>query len=70
MPLKGKACIRLAHPFPIVNNLNGCFSGISDDDGYLRGSGIKAVFHKFLDDRCRTLDNFTSRYLIGYAIWK
>ena len=70
MPLEGQTGIRLAHPLTIVYHLNGRLSCISDDDGDFRGSCIEAVFYKFLNDRCRTLDDFARCNLVSYTIWQ
>ena len=68
MPFESHACIGFAHAFAIVNDLYACFSGIADKHLHLRGSGINGILHQLLNDRRRSLNDFTGSYLVGYAV--
>jgi hypothetical protein len=68
MTLKGKTGISLRHATAVVDNLYGCTSGIYHQDVDGMRSSVDSILHQFLDDGCRPLDDFSSSYLVGYAI--
>jgi len=42
-------------------------SAVCQGHVYAIGSGIDGVFHQFLNDRGRSLDDLTGGYLAGYV---
>ena len=68
MAFKGQACVGLAHPHPVVDNLDECAARILEDNLDVGCLGINGVLHQFLDDTGRALDDFAGSNLVGYRI--
>ena len=70
MPLKAHTGVLGGHARSIVEDLDGSATGIQDV--YLNGcgSGIDGILHELLHDRSRSLDDFTSRNLVGHVVGK
>ena len=68
MTFKGQPGIGIAHPHPVVDNLDQGAAGILQDNLDMGCSGIDRVLHQFLDDTGGTLDDFAGSNLIGYRV--
>lgn len=65
MPLDGQLRILPRHPFAVVFNRNELLAAELDGNRQPPRTRVDGVLHELFDDRCRTLDDFTSRNLIG-----
>ena len=70
MTLKGQAGIGLAHPHPVINNLNQGAARVLENNLDMGGLGVNGVLHQFLDDTGGALDDLASSNLVGYRIGK
>ena len=68
MTFKGHAGIRFVHSLSIVDYLNACSARIGEQDAYDRSTSVNGVFHQFLDNGSRALDDFASRNLVGDGV--
>ena len=59
------ARIGIAHAAAVVNNLNKSPSGVFDNDGYRRRSGVDSVFDQLFHHRRRSLNDLAGGYLVG-----
>jgi hypothetical protein len=68
MTLESQTRISLGHATAVIDDLNGCSSGIDDDNVDGLSTRIDSVLNEFLYHGGRALDDLTSGNLVGYAI--
>ena len=66
MALKGEARIGLRHALTVVDDLDGRAARVDHQHVNACGTGVDGVFHQFLDNRRRALDNLAGSYLVGH----
>ena len=65
MPQKGDAGILGRHAAAVVGHTDHGGAAVPDLDRDLVGTGVKGVFHQFLDDRGRALDHLAGGDQVG-----
>ena len=65
---KGQTRVGLAHPHPIVDDLDERAPGILEDDLDMCCLSVNGVLHQFLDDTGRALDDFSGGNLVGHRV--
>ena len=68
MAFESQSGIGIRHTTTIINDLNDRTTCINDQDIYRLRTGIDSILDQLFDDACRTLDNLTSRNLVGDGI--
>ena len=69
MAFEGQTRISLRHTASVVDDLYRGSSRINNQDTYSLCTGIHSVLDQLLDDRSRSLDDFTSSNLVSHGIW-
>ncbi len=70
MSFKSQTGICFRHTATIINDLDRGASSISHHDTNVTCSSIDSILHQFLNHRRRSLNDFTSGYLVGNGIGK
>ena len=65
---KGQTRVGLAHPHPIVDDLDECASGVLEDDLDVSCLSVNGILHQFLDDTGGALDDFSGGNLVGHRV--
>ena len=68
MTFKRQTRVGLTHPTAVINNLDGCATGIDDDYIYMLSSGIHSILYQLLNHGSRPLNDLASCYLVGHRI--
>ena len=68
MTFKCHSGIILCHSLAIIDDLNTGLARIREDDMDILRAGIDGILSQLLDDGRRSLDDFTSCYLIGNGV--
>jgi len=66
MPGKGQHRILAAHGLTVIANDDPLAASGPEQNGDARGAGVDRVLDQLLDDRCRSLDDFTRGDLIRH----
>ena len=68
MTFERQTRIGLTHPTAVIDNLDGCATGIDNDYIYMLSSGIHSILYQLLYHGSRPLNDLASCYLVGHRI--